>query len=267
MLIEEAKLKQWMDHFYGYGLWDAKVWFVGFEETGGETPEEVAAKINFLFGHRKDGQLCDIRELYRHVPIISDTPKAHRFENRYDYRFGSDAALHGVWKNLIAFVHGFTNKPLPDLLDYQKNKFVSGSTPTEALLSFYPLPGPNSHSWYYSWLDLPNLPFLKSRAEYEKHIYEDRIKSILEKLRTYNPDVVLLYGMNNINSLKKSIQAYFQDARFKMVKAASRQIPQHHVTNINGTLLVITTQIPALHHNRPETGFDWEEFGKRLNPG
>jgi len=28
--------------------------------------------------------------------------------------------------------------------------------------------------------------------------------------------------------------------------------------------MLITTQIPALRHNRIETGFDWGEFGKKV---
>jgi hypothetical protein len=76
----------------------------------------------------------------------------------------------------------------------------------------------------------------------------------------------LMYGMNNINALKKSIQDSF-GVSFKMIKATKLQIPQHHQTNVNGTTILITTQIPALRHRRVETGFDWEEFGKRVKAG
>ncbi|MBL7698273.1 MAG: hypothetical protein JNK79_08950 [Chitinophagaceae bacterium] len=62
--------------------------------------------------------------------------------------------------------------------------------------------------------------------------------------------------------LKKSVQEFFQDAKFRMVKGVKQQIPQHHRADFNGTTLLITTQIPALRHNRIETGFDWYEFGK-----
>ena len=71
-----------------------------------------------------------------------------------------------------------------------------------------------------------------------------------------------MYGMDNINLLKKSVQGFFHAAKFKMVKGIKRQTPQHHRTDFNGTTLLITTQIPALRHNRIETGFDWYEFGK-----
>ena len=72
-----------------------------------------------------------------------------------------------------------------------------------------------------------------------------------------------MYGMENINTLKRSVQESFHGAKFKMIAATKRLIPQHHRADLDGTTLLITTQIPALRHNRIETGFDWAEFGKR----
>ena len=88
------------------------------------------------------------------------------------------------------------------------------------------------------------------------------MQTILGNIRMYKPEVVLMYGMDNINLLKKSVEEFFQTTNFKMVKAIKRQIPQHQRTEFNGTTLLITTQVPALKHNRVETGFDWYEFGK-----
>jgi hypothetical protein len=91
--------------------------------------------------------------------------------------------------------------------------------------------------------------------------------TILENISMYKPQAVLMYGMDNINLLKKSVEEFFQKANFKMVKAIipkeiGSKIPQHHWTKFDGTTLLITTQIPALKHNRVETGFDWYAFGK-----
>lgn len=278
MLIEEKPLKNWIDNFYGYGSWQARFWFIGYEESGGDVPEEVAEKINYFSNvhppatreanlqssNAPGSSLCDIRELYRHVAVRLDGPKADLYTNRYDYRFGSNAIQHGVWKNLIAFVHGYKNEKLPDLLTYQKQTLASPSAQQEALISLYPLPSPHNHAWYYSWLDLPQLPFLKSRTLYQDHVYESRIHHILSNISIYKPEVVLMYGMENINTLKKSVQDFFEDVKFKMIKATKRQIPQHHRADFNGTTMLLTTQIPALRHNRIETGFDWEAFGGLL---
>jgi hypothetical protein len=268
MLIEENKLTHWIENFYGYGSWQSRLWFVGYEETGGEVPEEVAEKINYFHSAHAPafvGDLCDIRELYRHVAIRWDGPKANTFANRYEYRFGTNAVKHGVWKNLIAFAHGYESKALPDILEYQRNDFALPATKREAWIPLYPLPSPHGHSWYYSWLDLPPLAFLKSRDKYEEHVYEKRITTILSKIIEYHPAVVLMYGMNSINALKKSISNFFPGTKFTQVKAIKQKIPQYHRVTINDTKLLITTQIPALRHGRVETGFDWEEFGRSVS--
>ena len=267
MLIEEKALKHWIDNFYGYGSWDARFWFIAHEEGGGDLPEEVAEKINYfsrVHPSPVEKTLCDIRELYRHVAIRWEGPKANLFNNFYEYRFDNNATQHGVWKNLIAFVHGYGSKKLPDLLAYQKQTFTSPSAHSEALIKLYPLPAPHNHGWYYSWLDLPQLSFLKSRTLYQDHVYQNRVHNILSNISTYKPEVVLMYGMENINTLKKSVQEFFPGAKFKMIKATKLQIPQHHRADLNGTTMLITTQVPALRHNRIETGFNWEEFGKRV---
>ena len=267
MRIKEERLKHWIDHFYGYGSWNARCWFIGHEETGGEVPEDVADKINYFQGVDIDpcGTLCDIRELYQHVAVRWDGPKASAFRTLYEYRFDNNASLNGVWKNIIAFDHGYRHLPLPDFLEYQRQTFLSAEVHNEALIQLYPLPGPNSHAWYYGWLDLPGLPFLKSRALYEEHVYEARMTVILSNIKRYKPEVVLMYGMENINTIKKSIQDFFGNAHFKMIKAEKQQVPQHHRATVDRTLILVTSQFPALRHNRIETGFDWLEFGRKVN--
>ena len=81
MLIEEKALKHWIDNFYGYGSWQARFWFVGYEEGGGEVPEEVADKLNYfhMMHPQTDDVLCDIRELYKHVNVRWEGPKANSF--------------------------------------------------------------------------------------------------------------------------------------------------------------------------------------------
>ncbi len=267
MVIEEKPLQHWIDNFYGYGSWPARCWFVSYEDAGGDLPEEVAEKLNYFYHHGTHATLCDIRDLYRNASIHWDGPKAGLFTNLYEYRFGPQAQLNGVWKNLIAFVSGLRGEVPPDFLAYQKNQFAAPALQQEALIKLYPLPGASHHGWYYSWLELPQFPFLKSQALYEKHVFADRMRTILQKLSSHKPEVVLMYGMNNINDLKKSVREFFPDAKFSLVKAIKQQIPQHHRAELPGTTLLITTQIPALRHNRVETGFDWLEFGKRLARG
>lgn len=267
MLIEETKLKYWIDNFYGYGSWNARIWFISHEEGGGEVPEEVAEKVNHFYSLPRPNEgktLCDIRDAYRHISIYWDGPRAGAFNNRYEYRFGSAAVQHGIWKNLIAFAHAYGDEKLPDLIEYQRNEFVSSSKANQALIPLYPLPSPHNHAWYYSWLDLPNISFLKNREMYQNHVYPNRVQTIMSNIGQYKPELVLMYGMENINQLKQSILDFFPNTNFKMVKSIKQVIPQHHRVEIGNTILLITTQIPALRHNRVETGFDWFAFGKSV---
>jgi hypothetical protein len=263
MLIKEHTLQYWLDSFYGFGSWEAPVWFVGYEEGGGDLPEEVAEKLDYFYNLKPAGTplLCDLRDLYRHAAFRTDGPRASLFSTLHDYRFGDHAVLHGIWKNLIAFAHGYQGGELPDLLDYQKNYFTRTS---ETLIALYPLPSPHNHAWYYSWLDLPQKSILKTRKLYEEQVYPQRMETILTRIQEHRPQVVLMYGMTNINQLKGSVQAFFQHARFTMVKGIKHEIPQHHRATIGDTILIITTQIPALKHNRTDSGFDWAGFGRGL---
>ena len=266
MIIQEEPLKHWIDNFYGFGSWKAKFWFIAHEESGGDLPEEEAEKFNYFFKAHpaKNNSLCDIRDLYQHVAARLNGPRANLFSNFYDYRFGPNAVQHGLWKNLIAFTHGYKTNKLPDLLEYQRTTFLSPSLHNEALISLYPLPTHN-HAWYYSWLDLPQFPFLKSRTTFQEYVYQKRMHDILSNIGSFKPEVVLMYGMDNINTLKASVQEFFPTAKFKMIKAIKQTTPQHHQADFDGTQILITTQIPALRHNRIETGFDWQQFGRTVS--
>lgn len=266
MIIQAEPLQHWIENFYGYGSWDARFWFIAHEESGGDLPEEEAEKFNYFYNANTTGEnssLCDIRQLYKQVNARLDGPRAFLFKTFYDYRFGDNAVQHGLWKNLIAFVHGHQGKKIPDLLDYQKIDFLSPARQSEALIPLYPLPT-HHHAWYYSWLDMPQFPFLKSRRLFQEHIYPQRMQRIIENVKVHSPEVVLMYGMENVSALKASVQEHFPSAKFKMIKAIKQKIPQHHLAEVNSTKLLITTQVPALRHNRVETGFDWEQLGNVL---
>lgn len=264
MLISETNLQLWVDRFFGYGSWNAPLWLVGYEEGGGDLPEEVADKTNyFACHHHAAPTLCDARDLYRAVKYRGDGPKGKNFDTLYDYRFGNDALLHGAWKNLIAFVHGYNNDQLPDLLDYQKNRFLLSLD--VAMVRLYPLPSPHSHAWYYRWLVVSEeLSYIRYRERYEERVYPDRMSAILKQMKEHRPKLILMYGMNNVQKIKESFEQEFAGLKFKMVKAVKMQVPQHHATCFDGTQIVITTQVPTLRHNRVETGFDWQYFGNLI---
>jgi hypothetical protein len=74
MLIQEKHLQHWIDNFYGYGSWEAPIWFVGYEENGGDAPEEVAEKLGYFYKahNTNEATLCDLRELSKHVTLRAE---------------------------------------------------------------------------------------------------------------------------------------------------------------------------------------------------
>jgi len=122
----------------------------------------------------------------------------------YEYRFDKNAIQHGVWKNLIAFVHGYNNKDTPDMMAFQQKEFLSPSSKYEALIQLYPFQAPIIMGGIILAGDAEP-PYLKSRAQYQEHVYRHRIHTILSNISAHKPEVVLMYGMDNINSLKSSI--------------------------------------------------------------
>jgi hypothetical protein len=262
MLIKESSLEHWIDRFYGYGSWNSKLWLVGYEEGGGELPEEVAEKLGYfdsIHPRADEPVLCDMRELYARVTYRDEGPKGKTYKTLFDYRFASDAMLHGAWKNLIGFAHGYRQEKLPDLLAYQRKTFIGDR---EAMIQLYPLPSPHSHAWYYSWHTVSEpLQYIRQRERYEQHVFPSRMGTILKQIKRYKPGLVLMYGMSNVQAIKDAFVEAYPSAKFRMVKAIKLQLPQHHAAVIDGTRVVITTQVPTLRHNRVETGFDWHYFG------
>jgi hypothetical protein len=47
-MIDTGRLNDFMHRFYGYGSWDAPLWFVGMEEGGGSTIDEIELRLKSL---------------------------------------------------------------------------------------------------------------------------------------------------------------------------------------------------------------------------
>jgi hypothetical protein len=62
-MLNHALLNDYMKVFYGYGSWKAKYWFVGIEEGGGKTFEEVTRRLD-TWDRRGRRDIEDIREFH-----------------------------------------------------------------------------------------------------------------------------------------------------------------------------------------------------------
>jgi hypothetical protein len=171
-------IESYSRQFFGYGRWDAPVWFVGLEEAGGGSLAELPTR---LAAWDRGGR----REL-------EDAPTFYPAcgQNRWH---GPNATLQRTWRQLIRLLLLARDEPVGEaaLLEHQKLAF-GGSSGDVCLTELSPLPAPNHHEWPYAGCrDLPE--WVRSREQFIQTVSAGRIATMREKIATHHPRVVVFY--------------------------------------------------------------------------
>ena len=85
-LLDDAAVAKFIEALYDYGNWSAPVWFVGMEEGGGGTPEEIAKRIA-AWEQRGRNELEDLVEYHHAIGVTR--------------HFGAQPKLQSTWAKLI----------------------------------------------------------------------------------------------------------------------------------------------------------------------
>jgi len=207
MPLNSAKLQHWIDNFYGYGSWDAPVWFIGYEEGGGAY-SEVEDKLNYFYkpGNQNNG-LSDVKNMHHAIPS-SKNPTVN-LGNLY---FGSKPKRQPTWARLNKFLEGYHQLPIP-----QPNKFINANPfAKSALIELFPLPHSKVNGkWEYasnSWVNHSHFTnssgqqWLLNRSSYESNVKQSRVINICNQYNKSNPEVVLCYMSFSRGSSKGSNQ-------------------------------------------------------------
>jgi hypothetical protein len=177
--LDEALVEAYVSGFYGFGRWDAKVWFVGVEEAGGCRKEEVQKRLG-------GWNYCGRNE-------IEDAPIFYPLCGNSSWH-GDRAIVQATWGQLIGMLLLARGQDDSEdaILDYQCSTF--GSTTGETCLAeLLPLPSPNTGDWKYA--EWSTLPWLKSRAAYFSAIAPLREKELKRRIEMHSPQVVIFYGL------------------------------------------------------------------------
>jgi hypothetical protein len=67
-MLDQHALNEFCENFYGYGEAHAPHWFISMEEGGGNSPEEVAARIG-VWKVRGATELEDLGEYHRAIGV------------------------------------------------------------------------------------------------------------------------------------------------------------------------------------------------------
>jgi hypothetical protein len=181
MPLTDALLSEFVQSFFGFGDPNAKYWFIGMEEGGGNSLEEFEKRVS-AWDQLGKNTLVDVKEYHRLIGINSF--------------FEEPVKLQSTWNKLIRIylsANGY-HPETDDVRVFQKERLGRTGKDT-TLLELLPLSSPNTNVWLYpKWT---NLPLLRSRESYRSKILPLRVKSLRKLIDENKPKVVVFYGQTN----------------------------------------------------------------------
>ncbi|WP_187971072.1 hypothetical protein [Aquibium microcysteis] len=184
-MLDPRDLRDFMDGFYGYGNPQAALWFIGMEEGGGNSLDEVGERIAIWDGLGRPE--CADLAVY-HDRLSAGFPAIAAF-----FAPDGSARIQSTWRGLIRILlkaKGLT-PTREKVRDYQVSKW--GRSDGEArLLNLLPLPAPSTSHWPYSAIEA--LPELESRQKYLQAWAPRRLAVIRRTIAAFRPRDVVMYG-------------------------------------------------------------------------
>lgn len=176
--IPDSPLNDFINTFYGYGNFSGKYWFIGMEEGGGDTLDEIQRRIN-LWDRRGRHELEDLCGYHLELGITQF--------------FTEPTKSQSTWNKLIRLVLSTRLDAfmLDDVKAYQRERLGRWEQDT-ALIELLPLPSPSTSHWLYSAWDIPHL---RTRATYRQHYAPLRVQAIRAKIAQYQPSAVVFYSL------------------------------------------------------------------------
>lgn len=176
--LNDTLLQHFMSTFYGSGNYSGKYWFIGMEEGGGNTLEQVTKRLNAWVDLGKT-ELVDIYQFHLKID--------------YPQYFQDPVKLQKTWMQQARMM--LSSKGLPSTTDdvraYQRDH-IGRKTSETCLLELLPFPSPSLNNWNYNlW---SSLPFLKDRSTYRDYCVPWRIEHIRSRIKEYKPKVVVFMG-------------------------------------------------------------------------
>jgi hypothetical protein len=177
-MLDDLMLEKFIHSFFGYGSYKADYWFIGMEEGGGGSLEEVASRLS-CWRERGERQLEDVRAYHEALGI-----------NQF---FHEPVKIQRTWAQLcrIVLASQGLSEDLRAIKAYQKDKLGRQDGET-CLMELLPLPSPGTDRWFYK--DWSKLGFLSCRDKYKEKVLPFRIRDIKERIEKWRPQSVVFYG-------------------------------------------------------------------------
>lgn len=176
--FDDALLEDFANQHYGFGNFQGGFWFVGMEEGGGESFEDIERRLQTW---RKRGrlELDDVAEYHMEMGIT--------------YLFRERPRIQTTWGGLIRILLAARGEtPTTDTIrEYQRDR-LGRATGETCLLELLPLPSPSTKHWLYGAHS--KLPYLADRQAYRRALLTKRMAHLQGRIRQHQPKVVLFYG-------------------------------------------------------------------------
>lgn len=178
-MFDPDTLASYIETFYGYGDYSAPFWFVGIEEGGDNSVEEIEARIAAWYSAGQP-ELRDPRG-YGPDPDTSTSPW-----------FRLHPKSQSTWRQLIRMALVAQNLPtsLDDIKAYQRDRLGRADSAI-CLLELLPLPSRSTKEWIYHTSGVVEL---QSRTAYVLRYTRDRAMHIKQRVQQHAPRAVVFYS-------------------------------------------------------------------------
>lgn len=226
LLLDQDLLRAYITDSWGYGNPKGEFWFVGMEQGGGTSVEELHRRLA-AWNERGRAQFDDLHEYHVAIGELRwSAPKPR---------------IQPTWRHLIRIVLAANGDETSQeaIRKYQSEELGRrfGNT---CLLELLPLPSRNTKNWpYYEWTGLCEM---KDRETYLTNAGGTREVGLRELIDYYAPRAVVFYGTTYKERWQRIVQAPFKDIGIKDVACTHRRsvlcftVPHPQAHGVSGPL-------------------------------
>lgn len=187
-MLEPDLISDFMENFFGYGDLASDIWFVGMEESGGKSCDDVARRLN-TWKARGSRALEDVAEYHDNLY----TAKPQRDLESTKLIPFREAKRQNTWDKLIRTELGYRGQDAEKAASLEFQRETWGRTGSRTcLLELMPLPAQSTSAWrYHDWVDDPRLG---SRGRYMIELAKPRIDKLRDLISRHEPKAVIFYS-------------------------------------------------------------------------
>ncbi len=219
-MLDSQLLDAYIEGSWGYGNPAGDLWFVGMEQGGGTSFEEIQRR---LAAWDKAGR-APFDDIHEYCLAIG--------ELRWT---GPNPRIQPTWKHLIRIVLAARGAEVsPDTIRrYQVESFARRAG-TTCLLELLPLPSRNMATWrFHEWTQMPKL---QDRATYLAKVGDRREAGLRHLIDRHAPRAVVFYGLGYLERWQRIVEAPLTSTGIEGVTAARR-----------GSVLCLVVPHPVAH--------------------